>query len=94
MTLQRFQKNVGQGKEKGGKNMRILCEIGGLALAGLLILFLVIDIAIIRVGKIAEKRDNPGCHRTIREKNKMNTSQQTAAEQNQGSVSAGGKAGI
>lgn len=37
--------------------MRLLCEIGGLALAGLLILFLVIDIAIIRVGKIREKTD-------------------------------------
>lgn len=81
-------------EERKAEKMRLLCEIGGLALAGLLILFLVIDIAIIRVGKIAEKRDNPGCHRTIREKNKINTSQQTAAEQNQGSVSAGGKAGI
>ena len=37
--------------------MRLLCEIGGFALAGLLILFLVIDIAIIRVGKIREKTD-------------------------------------
>lgn len=37
--------------------MRLLCEIGGLALAGLLILFLVIDIAIIQVGKIREKTD-------------------------------------
>ena len=37
--------------------MRLLCEIGGLALAGLLIFFLVIDIAIIRVGKIREKTD-------------------------------------
>ncbi|MCI9439121.1 MAG: hypothetical protein HFH85_18600 [Lachnospiraceae bacterium] len=37
--------------------MRLLCEIGGLALAGLLILFLVIDIAVIRVGKIREKAD-------------------------------------
>ncbi|MCI9651588.1 MAG: hypothetical protein HFH98_06955 [Lachnospiraceae bacterium] len=48
--------DVGQGSEKGGK-MRLLCEIGGLALAGLLILFLVIDIAVIRVGKIREKAD-------------------------------------
>ena len=48
--------DVGQGSEKGGK-MRLLCEIGGLALAGLLILFLVIDIAIIRVGQIREKPD-------------------------------------
>ena len=31
--------------------------IGGLALAGLLIFFLVIDVAIIRVGKIREKTD-------------------------------------
>lgn len=45
----------GQGERR--KNMRLLCEIGGLALAGLLILFLVIDIAIIRVGKIREKTD-------------------------------------
>ena len=37
--------------------MRLLCEIGGLALAGLLIFFLVIDIAIIRIGKIREKTD-------------------------------------
>lgn len=37
--------------------MRLLCGIGGLALAGLLIFFLVIDIAIIRVGKIREKTD-------------------------------------
>ncbi len=37
--------------------MRLLCEIGGFALAGLLILFLVIDIAIIRVGKLREKTD-------------------------------------
>lgn len=37
--------------------MRLLCEIGGLAVAGLLILFLVIDIAVIRVGKIREKAD-------------------------------------
>ena len=37
--------------------MRLLCEIGGLALAGLLILFLVIDIAIIRLGRIREKTD-------------------------------------
>ena len=37
--------------------MRLLCGIGGLALAGLLIFFLVIDIAIIRVGKIREKMD-------------------------------------
>lgn len=37
--------------------MRLLCEIGGLALAGLFILFLVIDVAIIRVGKIREKTD-------------------------------------
>lgn len=41
------------------ENMRLLCVIGGLALAGLLILFLVIDIAIIRVGKIREKTDMP-----------------------------------
>jgi hypothetical protein len=39
------------------EKMRLLCEIGGFALAGLLILFLVIDIAIIRVGKIREKTD-------------------------------------
>lgn len=45
----------GQGERR--KNMRLLCEIGGLALAGLLIFFLVIDIAIIRVGKIREKTD-------------------------------------
>ena len=44
---------VGRRAEK----MRLLCEIGGLALAGLLIFFLVIDIAIIRVGKIREKTD-------------------------------------
>lgn len=74
--------------------MRLLCEIGGLALAGLLIFFLVIDIAIIRVGKIAEKRDNPGCHRTIREKNKMNMGQQTVTGQYQSSASAGREAGI
>ena len=37
--------------------MRLLCEAGGLALAGLLIFFLVIDIAIIRIGKIREKTD-------------------------------------
>lgn len=37
--------------------MRLLCEIGGLALAGLLIFFLVIDIAIIRAGKIGERTD-------------------------------------
>ena len=74
--------------------MRLLCEIGGLALAGLLILFLVIDIAVIRVGKTAEKRDNPDCHRTIQKKNKMDTGQQTAAEQNQDSASAGGRTRI
>ena len=34
------------------EKMRLLCVIGGLALAGLLIFFLVIDIAIIRVGRI------------------------------------------
>ena len=39
------------------EEMRLLCEMGGLALAGLLIFFLVIDIAIIRVGKIREKTD-------------------------------------
>ena len=39
------------------EEMRLLCEMGGLALAGLLIFFLVIDIAIIRVGKIREKMD-------------------------------------
>ena len=39
------------------EKMRLLCEIGGLALAGLLILFLVIDIAIIRLGRIREKTD-------------------------------------
>ncbi len=39
--------------------MRLLCEVGGLALAGLLILFLVVDIAIIRVGKIRGKTDMP-----------------------------------
>lgn len=33
--------------------------MGGLALAGLLIFFLVIDIAIIRVGQIREKLDAP-----------------------------------
>lgn len=37
------------------KKMRLLCEIGGLALAGLFILFLVIDVAIIQVGRV---RDN------------------------------------
>ena len=37
--------------------MRLLCVIGGLALAGLLILFLVIDIAIIRVGRVRGKTD-------------------------------------
>ena len=40
--------------------MWLLCEMGGLALAGLLIFFLVIDIAIIRVGQIREK---PECQR-------------------------------
>ena len=39
--------------------MRLLCEIGGLVLAGLLILFFVIDIAIIRVGQVKEKTDMP-----------------------------------
>ena len=43
-------------EERKAKNMRLLCEIGGLALVGLLILFLVIDIAVIRVGKTAGKR--------------------------------------
>ena len=81
-------------EERKAKNMRLLCEIGGLALVGLLILFLVIDIAVIRVGKTAEKRDNPGCHRTIQKKNKMDTGQQTAAEQNQDSASAGGRTRI
>lgn len=37
--------------------MGLLGGIGGLAPAGLLIFFLVIDIAIIRVGKIKEKTD-------------------------------------
>lgn len=37
--------------------MRLLCETGGLALAGLLLFFLVIDIAVIRVGKMREKTD-------------------------------------
>lgn len=63
-------------------------------MAGLLILFLVIDIAIIRVGENAEKRDDPGCHRTNREKNKMNTGQQTATEQNQSNASVDRKTGI
>ena len=44
-------------EERKVEKMRLLCEIGGFALAGLLILFLVIDIAIIRVGKIREKTD-------------------------------------
>ena len=57
-------------------------------------LLLVIDIAAIRAGTIAEKKDNPGCHRTIQKKNKMDTGQQTAAEQNQGSASAGGRTRI
>jgi len=57
-------------------------------------LLLVIDIAAIRAGKIAEKKDNPGCHRTIQKKNKMDTGQQTAAEQNQDSASAGGRTRI
>ena len=47
-----------------------------------------------RVWKIAGKKDNPGCHRTIRKRNKMNTGQQTAAKQNQGSVSADCKTGV
>ena len=81
-------------EERKAKNMRLLCEIGGLARAGLLILFLVIDIAVIRVGKTAEKRDNPGCHRTIQKKNKMNTGQQTATGQYQSSASAGREAGV
>ena len=37
--------------------MRLLCVIGGLALAGLLILFLVIDIAIIQVGRIRKNME-------------------------------------
>lgn len=37
--------------------MRLFCETGGLALAGLFIFFLVIDIAIIRIGKLREKTD-------------------------------------
>ena len=57
-------------------------------------LLLVIDIAAIRAGTIAEKKDNPGCHRTIQKKNKMDTGQQTAAGQYQSSASAGREAGV
>ena len=70
------------------ENMMLLCEIGGLALAGLFILFLVIDVAIIRVGKIVEKRDNSGCHRTIRKTNRMNK------REHQSSASAARKARV
>ena len=44
-------------EERKAEKMRVLCVIGGLALAGLLILFLVIDIAIIRVGKFGENME-------------------------------------
>ena len=46
-------------EERKSEKMRLLCVTGGLALAGLLIFFLVIDIAIIRVGRIREKPDMP-----------------------------------
>ena len=39
-------------EERKVEKMRLLCEIGGFAFAGLFVMFLVIDIAIIRVGKI------------------------------------------
>lgn len=67
--------------------MRLLCEIGGLVLAGLLILFLVIDIAIIRQersgkngydrGKLGNRSisrrepDAGRCHRTICRMNRL-----------------------
>ena len=43
-------------EERKAKNMRLLCEIGGLALVGLLILFLVTDMTMMRVGQIRKKR--------------------------------------
>lgn len=50
-----------------------------------------IDIAIIQVGRIVEKRDDQGRHRTIREANKMDTGQQMATIPSQGGASAGRK---